>query len=39
MCPTDVDGMANSVDPGQTAPEEQSDLGLQCLFKTICPNT
>ena len=24
-------GMANSVDPDQTAPLEQSDLGLHCL--------
>ena len=23
--------MANSVDPDQTAPKEQSDLGLHCL--------
>ena len=29
MSPNDADGMANSVDPDQTA--EQSDLGLQCL--------
>ena len=33
MSPNDADGMANSVDPDQTAPlwavwEEQSDLGL-----------
>ena len=28
--PKDADGMANSVDPDQTAPE-QSDPGLHCL--------
>ena len=34
--------MANSEDPGQTAPlgasylEEQSDLGLHCLPRPIC---
>ena len=31
-------GMANCVDPDQTAPSEQSDLGLHCLLKHICPN-
>ena len=31
MSPNDADGMANSVDPDQTAPQEQSDLGLHCL--------
>ena len=31
----DADGMANSVDPDQTAPCEQSDLGLLCLPTTI----
>ena len=30
--------MANSVDPDQTAPEEQSDLGLHCLLNDICPS-
>ena len=39
MHPEDIDGMANSVDPDQTAPEEQSDLGLHCLLRPICPNT
>ena len=28
--PTLPSRMANSVDPDQTAPEEQSDLGLHC---------
>ena len=31
MCLNDADGMANSVDP------EQSDLGLHCLPRHICP--
>ena len=36
MHPNDGDGMANSVDPDQTAPlrlllEEQSDQGLHCM--------
>ena len=31
ICPKTEDGMANSVDPDQTAPREQSDLGLRCL--------
>ena len=34
MCPKDADGMANSADPDQTAPLEQSDLGLNCLVET-----
>ena len=37
MCPKDTDGMANSVDPDQTAPEEQSDQGLHWLLRPICP--
>ena len=37
----DIDGMAYSVHPGQTAPSvlEQSDLGLPCLLRPICLNT
>ena len=43
----DTDGIANSVDPDQTAPKsliwvcikEQSDLGLHCLHKPISPKT
>ena len=35
MCPKDVQVMSKSVDPDQTAPEEQSDLGLQCLPRSI----
>ena len=30
--------MAYSVDPEQTAPEEQSDLGLYCLLRLFIPN-
>ena len=37
MRPKDADGMANSGDPEQTAPLEQSDLGLHCLSRPICP--
>ena len=35
MCPRDADRMANSIDPDQTAPEEQSDLGLYCLPRPV----
>ena len=39
MSPNDADGMANSVDPDLTASlEEQSDLGLHCFPRPICPN-
>ena len=38
--PKDADGMANNVDPDQTAPrEEQSDLGLHCLPRHVRPKT
>ena len=30
MHPKDADEMANSADPDQTVPEEQSDPGLHC---------
>ena len=30
--------LANSVDPDQTAPKEQSDLGLHCLLIQFCSN-
>ena len=36
MRPKDADGMANSVDPDQTAPE-QSDQGLHCLLFRLFP--
>ena len=43
MSPNDADGMANSIDPDQTAPRllllEQSDLGLHCLPRPVCPKT
>ena len=46
ICPKGADGMANSVDPDQTAPIvlirlllEQSDLGLHCLLRLVCPKT
>ena len=40
LCPKRADGMANSVDPDQTAPrEDQSDLVLHCLPKPVCPKT
>ena len=39
MCPNDVDEIANSVDPNQTAPSGQCDLGLHCLPRPVCPNT
>ena len=47
MSPNDADGMANSVDPVQTAPQgvansvdpDQSDLGLHCLPRPICLKT
>ena len=40
MHPRDANGMANIVDPDQTAPfKEQSDLGLHCLLRLLCHNT
>ena len=38
MCPKDIDGVANIVDPDQTAPKEQSDQGLHCLLRPVCLN-
>ena len=35
MHPKDAEGIANSVDPDQ----EQSDLGLHCLPRLVCPKT
>ena len=37
--PNDTDGLANSVDPVQTALWEQSDLGMYCFLRLICPST
>ena len=31
--------MANSADPDQMPHSAASDLGLQCLLKSVCPNT
>ena len=46
ICPKDADGMANSVDPDQTAPlgavwsgSTLFDLGLHCLLRCVCPKT
>ena len=36
MGPKDPLGMANSVNPDQTAHLEQSDQGLHCLLMLIC---
>ena len=30
--------VTNSADWDQTAPKEQSDLGLLCLFRNFCPD-
>ena len=38
LCQKDPNGIANSEDPEQTAPE-QSDLSLHCLPMPICPKT
>ena len=37
--PNCVDRLANSAEPDQTAPLEQSDLGLHCLHRPVCPKT
>ena len=39
MHPKEAGAMANSVDPDQTLLQKQSDLGLHCLLRPICPNT
>ena len=40
MLPRDAGRMENSgVDHDQTALQEQSDLGLQCLPRPVCPKT
>ena len=38
FCQKDANGKANSEDPDQTA-KEQSDLGLHCLPRPLCPKT
>ena len=35
----DADGMANSVDPDQTAPQEQFDVGIHCLPRSVSLKT
>ena len=37
MCPKDADGMANIVDPDQTAPLEQSDQGCSVCSDLSVP--
>ena len=39
MCSKSAAGMANSVDLDQTAPWEQSGLGLHSLLRSVCPIT
>ena len=39
MHPKDVDGIANSVELRQSAPLEQSDLGLHFLLSPVCLHT
>ena len=36
FCQNGANGIANSEDPDS---EEQSDLGLHCLPRSICPKT
>ena len=38
MCPKEADGMANSADPDQTAPEGRVRLGSAQFGNLICPN-
>ena len=38
MPPKDAERMANSVNPDQTAPQEQSDQNLHCLLRHTYPN-
>ena len=40
FCQKVANGIANREDSDQTAPlEEQSDLGLHCLPRPVCPKT
>ena len=39
FCQNGANGIANSGDPDQNAPLGQSDLGLHCLPRPICPKT
>ena len=38
MSVKDEDGLVNRVDPDQTAPQEQSDQGLNCLLILLFPS-
>ena len=37
MCHPPTAGTAQSVDPAQTVPEEQSDQGQPCMLSHVCP--
>ena len=37
--PQDADRMVNNVDPDQTLIRLQSELGLHCLPRPVCPKT
>ena len=39
MCPKYAAGLASSLDPDPLFLQEQSDLGLHCLPRPVCPNT
>ena len=39
FCQKDANGIANSEDPDQTAPQGAVDLGLHCLNRPVCPKT
>ena len=39
LCQKDANGIANSEDPDQTVPLEQSDLGMHGLPRLVCPKT
>ena len=38
FCQNDANVIANSEDPDQTAPQEQSDLGLHCSHRPMSEN-
>ena len=39
FCLNNANGIAKSEDPDQISPRRQSDLGLHCLPRPICPKT
>ena len=39
MHPTDADQLENNVNPDQTAPKEQSDLGVHCFLRHLSQYT